>query len=194
MISLNRAFWAFTAGAAPGVRVGNESLTFAMLGARVTAVDISPTHLANGQTKAVQLGLDVDFREGDMCALGPGLNGFDLICISGGGICWVPDLDSWARTVHDRPSPDGRVIICEHHPLWETLSVADRSRATSASRSGCWFRWWRSRGIERLVHRRVLTFRVRTLLRHGCDFVDRGAGRARAICPDPADRGRRSPS
>ncbi len=104
--------------------VGNECLNLAMLGAHVTGVDLSPTHIANARIKAAQLNLDIDFREGDMTALEPDLTGFDLVYISGGGICWVPDIEAWAETVAARLSPNGRVVICEHHPLWECLSVA----------------------------------------------------------------------
>lgn len=110
--------------------VGNESLTFSMLGAEVTGVDLSPTHLATGRAKAADLGLTVDFREGDMTDLDPALTGFDLIYISGGGICWVPDIDIWASTVHDRLGLGGRIVICEHHPLWESLSVAGENHLT----------------------------------------------------------------
>jgi SAM-dependent methyltransferase len=108
--------------------VGDESLTFAQSGATVTAVDISPTHLDTGRRKAAALGLEVDFREQDMMRLDPDLTGFDLIYLSSGAICWVPDLDAWAASVADRLNPVGRLVICEHHPLWEVLSVTDDRR------------------------------------------------------------------
>src|SRR5690606_17950123 len=75
-------------------------------------------------------GVTVDLREGDLTALDPGLTGFDLIFIGGGGICWVPDLEAWARTVADRLIPGGRIVISEHHPVWEVLSVAGANRLT----------------------------------------------------------------
>jgi SAM-dependent methyltransferase len=108
--------------------VGDESLTFAQSGATVTAVDISPTHLNTGRRKAAELGLEVDFREQDMMRLDPDLTGFDLIYISSGGICWVPDLDAWAASVADRLNPLGRLVISEHHPLWEVLSATADQR------------------------------------------------------------------
>lgn len=104
--------------------VGDEDLSLALLGAaEVVGVDISPTHLDTGRAKAAELGLRVDLREGDLTALDPALTGFDLVLISGGGLCWVPDLDAWAGTVADRLVPGGRLVISEHHPLWEVLSV-----------------------------------------------------------------------
>lgn len=105
--------------------VGDEALTFASLGAEVTAVDISPTHLATGRKKASELGLAVDFLERDMDALDDGLGEFDIIYISWGGICWVPDLTAWTDRIARRLVPGGRLVISEHHPLWEVLTVQD---------------------------------------------------------------------
>jgi SAM-dependent methyltransferase len=103
--------------------VGDEALTFACLGADVVAVDLAPTHLATGRAKADALGLSVDFREQDMMSLDPELTGFDLIFISWGGICWVPDLNRWAADLASRLTPGGVLVISEHHPIWEVLTV-----------------------------------------------------------------------
>jgi SAM-dependent methyltransferase len=108
--------------------VGNEAITFAQLGATVTAVDISPTHVANGQAKATAVGVRVNFVVADMTALPPEIDGFDVIYISWGGLCWVPDLAEWARDVARRLADGGRLVIAEHHPLWEVLSVAGCGR------------------------------------------------------------------
>lgn len=105
--------------------VGDEALTFASLGAEVTAVDISPTHLATGREKASELGLSVEYLERDMNALDDDVGEFDIIYISWGGICWVPDLTAWTDRIARRLVPGGRLVISEHHPLWEVLSVED---------------------------------------------------------------------
>jgi 2-polyprenyl-3-methyl-5-hydroxy-6-metoxy-1,4-benzoquinol methylase len=104
--------------------VGDEALTFAQMGADVTAVDLAPSHLATGRAKAEALGLVVDFQEQNMMALSPELTGFDLVFISWGGVCWAPDIDAWARSVARRLNPGGSLVISEHHPLWEVLTVA----------------------------------------------------------------------
>lgn len=108
--------------------VGDEALTFARMGAKVTAVDIAPSHLATGRAKARALGLTVDFREQDMMNLDPGLTGFDLVFISYGGVCWVPNLRVWAKMVAERLNANGLLVISEHHPLWEVLTVADHAQ------------------------------------------------------------------
>ncbi|GAB2579535.1 class I SAM-dependent methyltransferase [Kribbella endophytica] len=110
--------------------VGDEALTFAGLGTDVVAVDLAPTHLATGRAKAEALGLSVDFREQDMMGLEAELTGFDLIFISWGGICWVPDLKGWAADLASRLAPGGVLVISEHHPVWEVLTVTAPMRVT----------------------------------------------------------------
>lgn len=105
--------------------VGDEALTFARLGAQVTAVDIAPSHLATARAKAAALDLQIHFVEADMMQLDPTLNEFDLIFISWGGICWVPRLEDWARSMASRLKGGGRLVISEHHPLWEILTVTE---------------------------------------------------------------------
>jgi SAM-dependent methyltransferase len=107
--------------------VGDEAISFARLGADVTAVDLAPSHLATGRAKAAALGLSIDFIERDMMRLDE-LTGFDVIFISAGGICWVPDIDAWAADLSRRLLPGGVLVINEHHPLWEVLSVAGLGR------------------------------------------------------------------
>jgi len=102
--------------------VGDEAITFAQLGADVTAVDIAPSHLATARAKAAEVGVSVEFLEQDMMALDTSLTGFDIVYISWGGICWVPDIDAWARSLAARLEPGGTVMISEHHPLWEVLT------------------------------------------------------------------------
>ncbi len=110
--------------------VGDEALTFARLGANAVAVDLAPTHLATGRAKAEALGLAVDFREQDMMALDQELTGFDVIFISWGGICWVPDLTRWAADLTARLAPGGVLVISEHHPVWEILTVTAPMRVS----------------------------------------------------------------
>ena len=110
--------------------MGDESLTFAQHGADVTGVDLAPSHLETGRAKAAALGVQVTFVEQDMMRLDPSLTDFDLIYVSSGGVCWIPDLDAWAAQIVDRLVPTGRLVINEHHPLWEVLSVADHDQVT----------------------------------------------------------------
>lgn len=102
---------------------GNESLSWAVRGARVTGVDISAVGLELARTTAAAAGLEVDFVAADLYALPVGLGPFDRVFASTGVICWLPDLDRWARIVADHLVPGGRFLLVEHHPLWEVLGV-----------------------------------------------------------------------
>lgn len=107
--------------------VGDESLQLALMGSVVTAVDIAPSHVKTGRAKAAELGVDVDFRIGDMTRLSPDLQDVDLMYVSWGGVCWVPDLHGWLRDLAERLTAGGRIVIAEHHPIWEVLTVAGPS-------------------------------------------------------------------
>lgn len=106
--------------------VGDEGLTFAQRGAQVTVVDIAPSHLETGRAKAQALGLSVTFVEQDMMTLEPTITGFDIVYISAGGVCWAPSISDWASLVAGRLNAGGLLVIREHHPLWEVLTVREQ--------------------------------------------------------------------
>jgi SAM-dependent methyltransferase len=118
------------AGSVQGRRVlhlacscGEEALSWAQLGAEVTGVDISEVAIAMAREKSATAGIPVDFRRADMMDLPASLTGFDLIYLSWGAICWVPDLTVFATLIADRLTPGGSLLLSEHHPVWEVLTV-----------------------------------------------------------------------
>lgn len=113
----------------------DEGITMAIRGAQVVGVDITETHVRMGREKAATLGVAVDLRVGDMMNLefDADLREFDLVYISSGGICWVPDLDDWLAGVKHALKPDGRILISEHHPFWETMGVTGERQLTVLS-------------------------------------------------------------
>jgi len=113
--------------------VCDEGITMATRGATVVGVDISETHIRVGQEKANALGVEVALRVGNMMDLDGDLLDFDIVYISSGGICWVPDLDDWLIGVRNALKPDGRVLIAEHHPFWEMMGVAGDRQLTVLS-------------------------------------------------------------
>jgi len=48
--------------------------------------------------------------------------------ISWGGLCWAPDINAWTHLVAQRLNHGGSLVISEHHPLWEVLTVTDEDR------------------------------------------------------------------
>jgi SAM-dependent methyltransferase len=101
--------------------IGTESVSLAKLGARVTAVDFSPSALAVAQDLAHRAGVDVRFVESEVYAAPAALAGdrFDLVYTSVGVLCWLPDIRGWARVVAALLRPGGRLYLREGHPvLW----------------------------------------------------------------------------
>jgi SAM-dependent methyltransferase len=107
---------------------GDEVLSWANLGARATGVDISDVAIATAKRRAVDAGIDADFRRADMLDPPDDLVELDLIYLSWGAICWVPDLAGFATMVAGRLRRGGAVLLCDHHPVWEVLSVRDAGR------------------------------------------------------------------
>lgn len=104
---------------------GNDSLSWAVRGARVTGVDISEVATQIAQRTAGQAGLAARFVTADVYQLPPDLGRFDIVYMSWGAICWMPDLDRWAQIVLDHLRPGGFLALFEHHPVWEVLAVRD---------------------------------------------------------------------
>ncbi|MFI5691484.1 class I SAM-dependent methyltransferase [Kribbella sp. NPDC051586] len=102
---------------------GDEALSWAQLGAVVTGVDISSVALSTARSKSAATGIPVEFQRADMLALPARLTEFDLICLSWGAICWVPDLTVFASLVASRLAVGGSILLAEHHPVWEILAV-----------------------------------------------------------------------
>lgn len=108
---------------------GNDSLSLAALGARVTGVDISDVAVQIAQATADEAGLDARFFAADVYDLPADLGQFDIVYMSWGGICWMPDLPRWAEIVARHLKPGAAVGVFEHHPVWEILAVRDGNLA-----------------------------------------------------------------
>jgi SAM-dependent methyltransferase len=115
---------------------GNDSLSLATLGARVTGIDISEVAVALAQATATAAGLDARFIAADIYDLPPDLGRFDIVYMSWGAICWMPDLQRWAGIVADLVEPGGTFGLFEHHPVWEILAVRDRTIALAGDYFG----------------------------------------------------------
>ncbi len=113
-------------GAVQGLRmchlqchIGGQSFALAELGATVVGVDFSPTAIEVARERAEELGL-AD-RVAFVCATvddAPAVagTGFDAVYTSWGVLCWLPDLDDWARVVHTLLRPGGWLYLAETHP------------------------------------------------------------------------------
>ncbi|MFG1990520.1 class I SAM-dependent methyltransferase [Actinoplanes sp. NPDC048988] len=111
---------------------GDEVLSWSILGAHAVGVDISDVAIDRARARAAAAGVAADFRRADMLDPPADLAGLDLIYLSWGAICWVPDLTAFARMVAARLRPGGAVLLCDHHPAWEVLAVREPGRLAVA--------------------------------------------------------------
>jgi SAM-dependent methyltransferase len=102
---------------------GDQVLSWANLGAVAIGIDISDVAIGEATRRAAEAGIDADFRRADMLDLPSDLVDLDLIYLSWGAICWVPDLAMLASSVCARLRRGGAVLLCDHHPAWEVLAV-----------------------------------------------------------------------
>lgn len=102
--------------------IGIDTLSFARLGARVTGVDLSPAAVAAARDLARRAGLAADFVEAEVTAAADVLGRtFDVVHTSIGALCWLPDLDAWARTVAALLRPGGLFFVRDTHPVLAAL-------------------------------------------------------------------------
>ena len=106
---------------------GEDTLSWAVAGARATGVDISDAQIELAQQKAAAAELDVRFFAADVYALPTELQSAtcDLVFTGGGALVWLPDLDRWAGVVATALRPGGRLLLHEEHPLASCLWIED---------------------------------------------------------------------
>jgi len=106
---------------------GLDTLRLARRGATVTGVDFSPAAIAEARALAAQVGReDAQFVESDVYAAAEAVEGrFDIVYTTWGVICWLPDLDAWARVIAAKLAPGGRFYFAEGHPFMLMLEEID---------------------------------------------------------------------
>ncbi|MDF1696074.1 MAG: class I SAM-dependent methyltransferase [Saprospiraceae bacterium] len=97
---------------------GQDSISLARMGAKVTATDISNKALEKARLFNTQCGTDVTFIETDTYHINNHVTDtFDIIFMSYGVKCWLPDMHKLASIVNSRLKPGGKVISVEFHPV-----------------------------------------------------------------------------
>ena len=90
---------------------GDEVLSRGSPGATAIGAGISEVAIARAVRKAGEAGIGAGFHRADMLDLPAELSGLDLIYLSWGAICWVPDLGLLAATVAGRLRQRGPVLV-----------------------------------------------------------------------------------
>ncbi|OHX66833.1 class I SAM-dependent methyltransferase [Flammeovirga pacifica] len=104
---------------------GLDSLSLARKGAEVTALDISDKAIDKAKELNDQLGLDAEFICANLYDIDQHLTPeaqFDMVFVSYGAICWLPDLKKWASLIASYLKPGGEFYMVEMHPYIYTLN------------------------------------------------------------------------
>lgn len=97
---------------------GQDSLSLARMGAKVTGTDISDDAIAYGQKMANELSLDAKLVRTDTYAISEVIDEqFDIVFASYGVIGWLPDMERFAKVVSSLLKPGGSFIFAEFHPV-----------------------------------------------------------------------------
>ncbi len=100
---------------------GADSLTLAQRGAEVTGLDFSAPAIEVARNLAGELGLAdrARFVHADLydaLAAIPPPHRFDMVFVTWGAICWLPDIARWAQIVAALLRPGGSLYLAEGHP------------------------------------------------------------------------------
>lgn len=104
---------------------GQDTLSLARLGARVTGVDISDEAIAFARQLAADSGIPATFARADvydwLAEAARGDERYDVVFSSYGAIVWLSDLGAWARGIAAILKPGGRFVLVEFHPFATTF-------------------------------------------------------------------------
>lgn len=97
---------------------GLDSLAWVREGAEVTGVDFSPEAIKAARELSQQAKLPANFICSDIYDLPQVLEKpFDIVFTSIGVLCWLKDLQEWARIIAHFLKPGGVFYIMDGHPL-----------------------------------------------------------------------------
>lgn len=108
--------------------IGTETLGWARHGAVVTGLDFSAPAMAAAAALAERIGVtDSRWVTANVYDAAEALGGeqFDVVYTGKGALCWLPDIEQWARVAASVVRPGGFLYLSEFHPFGNTLSEQD---------------------------------------------------------------------
>ena len=108
--------------------IGTDTLSWARRGAQVTGLDFAPEAIEEANLLAQMMGIeDARFVCGRVEQADEVLGGeqFDIVTTGRGALCWLPDLDAWARACSAVTAPGGRLHLEEATPSLMMLDLKD---------------------------------------------------------------------
>jgi ubiquinone/menaquinone biosynthesis C-methylase UbiE len=103
---------------------GLDTLSWARLGASVTGIDFSEKAIARAKSLSQETGIPATFVRSNVYDLPGNLSGqFDIVFTSYGVLCWLPDIEMWAKVVSHFLKPGGTFLLVEFHPIASVFDV-----------------------------------------------------------------------
>tara|TARA_B100001109_G_C18780808_1_gene435295 strand:- start:61 stop:846 length:786 start_codon:yes stop_codon:yes gene_type:complete len=99
---------------------GQDSMSLARLGAKVTAVDFSNFAINEAKKTSKEINVPVNFIESDVLKLNINEK-FNLVFSSYGVIGWLPDLNTWGKIISNHLKKNGEFILTEFHPFCQMI-------------------------------------------------------------------------
>jgi SAM-dependent methyltransferase len=106
--------------------IGTDTLALVRHGAIATGLDFSAEAVRTARRLADEAGLKADFVHGrvdEAPRLTPGP--FDLVFVTWGTICWLPDLTVWAHVIATVLAPGGELYLADAHPGFMLMEERD---------------------------------------------------------------------
>lgn len=100
--------------------IGTDTLAWAKAGAQVTGLDFSARAIETARGLAEKVGAsDARFVVSDVYNAVTALEHaeYDIVYTGIGALCWLPDIERWARTVAQLIAPGGCLYVVEFHPV-----------------------------------------------------------------------------
>jgi SAM-dependent methyltransferase len=99
---------------------GGDSLSLALRGAEVTGVDFSDEAILRARALSEEAGIPARFERADLYdwleAAARAGRCFDVVFSSYGVVCWLSDLEAWARGIAAVLEGGGRFVLVDFHP------------------------------------------------------------------------------
>ncbi|MCB0819606.1 MAG: class I SAM-dependent methyltransferase [Bacteroidetes bacterium] len=97
---------------------GQDTLSWARLGAHVTGLDLSGEAISKATGLAEELGIEARFVEGNVLEASSLLGDqYDIVFTSYGTVLWLHDLSKWASQVAKLLKPGGVFYLADFHPV-----------------------------------------------------------------------------
>ena len=104
--------------------IGTDTLSWARSGASVTGVDFSESAITAARKLSAESNTPGEFVVAELYDSPNALPGrqFDIVYTGVGALCWLPDIDGWAKVVAHFLKQGGIFYILEAHPMMGAVS------------------------------------------------------------------------